>query len=80
MKLISFEVGSDRPFFLIAGPCVIESEALVIDVAGRLKEMTSRARYSIHFQGFVRQGQSFLAGELPRSRPGGRPEGSGESS
>jgi 2-dehydro-3-deoxyphosphooctonate aldolase (KDO 8-P synthase) len=41
MKLISFEVGSDRPFFLIAGPCVIESEALVIDVAGRLKEMTS---------------------------------------
>src|SRR5664279_2028117 len=37
----SFEVGPDRPFFLIAGPCVIESEGLVLDVAGRLKEMTS---------------------------------------
>jgi 2-dehydro-3-deoxyphosphooctonate aldolase (KDO 8-P synthase) len=41
MKLTSFEVGPDRPFFLIAGPCVIESEGLVIDVAGRLKEMTA---------------------------------------
>jgi len=40
MKLASFEVGPERPFFLIAGPCVIESEALVIDVAGRLKEIT----------------------------------------
>jgi 2-dehydro-3-deoxyphosphooctonate aldolase (KDO 8-P synthase) len=41
MKLVSFEVGADRPFFLIAGPCVIESEALVIEVAGRLREMTA---------------------------------------
>jgi 2-dehydro-3-deoxyphosphooctonate aldolase (KDO 8-P synthase) len=41
MKLTSFEVGQDRPFFLIAGPCVIESEALVIEVAGRLQEMTA---------------------------------------
>jgi len=40
MKLVSFEVGADRPFFLIAGPCVIESEALVLEVAGRLKETT----------------------------------------
>jgi 2-dehydro-3-deoxyphosphooctonate aldolase (KDO 8-P synthase) len=40
MKLASFEVGADRPFFLIAGPCVIESEALVIDVAGRLRDIT----------------------------------------
>ena len=40
MKLASVEVGPDRPFFLIAGPCVIESEALVLEVAGRLKEMT----------------------------------------
>ena len=39
MKLISFEVGPERPFFLIAGPCVIESEGLVLDVAGRLKEI-----------------------------------------
>jgi 2-dehydro-3-deoxyphosphooctonate aldolase (KDO 8-P synthase) len=42
MKLASFEVGPEQPFFLIAGPCVIESEALVIDVAGRLQEMTAR--------------------------------------
>jgi 2-dehydro-3-deoxyphosphooctonate aldolase (KDO 8-P synthase) len=41
MKLGAFEVGPDRPFFLIAGPCVIESEALVIDVAGRLRDMTA---------------------------------------
>ena len=40
MRLTSFEVGPDRPLFLIAGPCVIESEGLVLDVAGRLKEMT----------------------------------------
>jgi len=41
MKLCGFEVGIDRPFFLIAGPCVIESEQLQMDVAGRLKEMTT---------------------------------------
>jgi 2-dehydro-3-deoxyphosphooctonate aldolase (KDO 8-P synthase) len=41
MKLGSFEVGADRPLFLIAGPCVIESETLVIEVAGRLREMTA---------------------------------------
>jgi 2-dehydro-3-deoxyphosphooctonate aldolase (KDO 8-P synthase) len=41
MKLGAFEVGADRPFFLIAGPCVIESEALVIEVAGRLRDMTA---------------------------------------
>jgi 2-dehydro-3-deoxyphosphooctonate aldolase (KDO 8-P synthase) len=42
MKLADFEAGQQHPFFLIAGPCVIESEALVLDVAGRLKEMTDR--------------------------------------
>src|ERR1700733_7007720 len=42
MKLTSFEVGPERPFFLIAGPCVIESEGLVLDVAWRLKEITGR--------------------------------------
>jgi 2-dehydro-3-deoxyphosphooctonate aldolase (KDO 8-P synthase) len=42
MRLCGFEVGPDRPFFLIAGPCVIESEALVMDVAGRMKEITTR--------------------------------------
>ena len=41
MKLCGFEIGIDRPFFLIAGPCVIESEQLQMDVAGQLKEMTA---------------------------------------
>ena len=41
MQLCGFEVGLDRPFFLIAGPCVVESLQLQIDVAGRLKEITS---------------------------------------
>jgi 2-dehydro-3-deoxyphosphooctonate aldolase (KDO 8-P synthase) len=41
MQLCGFEVGLDKPFFLIAGPCVIESEQLQMDVAGRLKEITS---------------------------------------
>ena len=41
MKLCGFDIGIDKPFFLIAGPCVVESEQLQMDVAGRLKEMTS---------------------------------------
>src|SRR3982751_5236567 len=41
MQLCGFEAGLDRPFFLIAGPCVVESEQLQMDVAGQLKEMTS---------------------------------------
>jgi 2-dehydro-3-deoxyphosphooctonate aldolase (KDO 8-P synthase) len=41
MKLCGFEVGLTQPFFLIAGPCVIESEQLQMDVAGQLKDMTA---------------------------------------
>jgi len=41
MKLCGFETGLDRPFFLIAGPCVVESEQLQLDVAGQLKEITA---------------------------------------
>ncbi len=41
MKLCGFEAGLDHPFFLIAGPCVVESESLQMDVAGQLKEMTA---------------------------------------
>ena len=41
MKLCGFDAGLDRPFFLIAGPCVVESEQLQMDVAGQLKEMTA---------------------------------------
>jgi 2-dehydro-3-deoxyphosphooctonate aldolase (KDO 8-P synthase) len=42
MKLAGQEVGIDRPFFLIAGPCVIESPTLTQEIAGRLKEVTTR--------------------------------------
>ena len=41
MNLCGFEVGLDQPLFLISGPCVVESEQLQVDVAGRLKEITS---------------------------------------
>ena len=41
MNVCGFEVGLDKPFFLIAGPCVVESEGLQMEVAGRLKEITT---------------------------------------
>lgn len=41
MKLCGFDVGIDKPFFLIAGPCVIESEQFALDTAGQLKEITT---------------------------------------
>jgi len=41
MKLCGFEAGLDRPFFLIAGPCVVESRDLVMETAAALKEMTA---------------------------------------
>jgi len=42
VQLCNFEVGPDLPFFLIAGPCVIESEQLAIDTAGTLKQICAR--------------------------------------
>ncbi len=42
MRLLNFTVGPDKPFFLIAGPCVVESEGLILDTAGKLKELTTR--------------------------------------
>ncbi len=42
MELCSFQVGIDQPLFLIAGPCVVESEAMALDTASVLKEMTAR--------------------------------------
>src|SRR5687768_8466886 len=41
MKLCGFDAGLDRPFFLIAGPCVVESRQLAFDTAGELKEITA---------------------------------------
>jgi 2-dehydro-3-deoxyphosphooctonate aldolase (KDO 8-P synthase) len=42
VKLCGFEAGLDQPFFLIAGPCVIESEQLALDTASQLKDITTR--------------------------------------
>ncbi|MEZ5604759.1 MAG: 3-deoxy-8-phosphooctulonate synthase [Burkholderiaceae bacterium] len=41
MRLCGFEAGLDRPFFLIAGPCAIESRELALETAGQLKELTA---------------------------------------
>lgn len=50
MKLGAHEVGLQQPFFLIAGPCVIESPGLTEDIAGRLKEITGRLRIPFVFK------------------------------
>ncbi|QEO26719.1 3-deoxy-8-phosphooctulonate synthase [Xanthomonas translucens] len=50
MKLCGFEVGLDQPLFLIAGPCVIESMQLQLDVAGKLKEITGRLGINFIFK------------------------------
>jgi len=50
MKLCGFEIGLDRPIFLIAGPCVVESEQLQIDVAGQLKETCAALRIPFIFK------------------------------
>ncbi len=44
MKLCNFEIGNNKPFFLIAGPCVIESESLALETAGYLKEITGKLK------------------------------------
>jgi len=50
MKLCGFDVGLDQPLFLIAGPCVIESMQLQLDVAGKLKEITDRLGINFIFK------------------------------
>ncbi len=50
MNLCGFEVGLDKPLFLIAGPCVIESEQLQLDVAGQLKEITGKLGINFIFK------------------------------
>lgn len=44
MKLLNFEIGIDKPLFLMAGPCVIESEQLAMDTAGQLKNITDNLK------------------------------------
>ena len=50
MKLTGFEVGADQPFFLIAGPCVVEGETLTQEIAGKLVEITGRLGIPLIFK------------------------------
>lgn len=50
MRLCGFEVGLEQPLFLIAGPCVVESEQLQVDVAGRLKEICAALKVPFVFK------------------------------
>ena len=50
MKLCGFEIGLNQPLFLIAGPCVVESEQLQVDTAGKLKEITGRLGVNFIFK------------------------------
>ncbi len=59
MKLCGFEAGLDQPLFVIAGPCVIESMQLQLDVAGKLKEITGRLGINFIFKsGFDKANRS----------------------
>ena len=50
MRVCHFEVGIEQPFFLIAGPCVIESEQFTLDTAGELKELTDRLQINFIYK------------------------------
>jgi 2-dehydro-3-deoxyphosphooctonate aldolase (KDO 8-P synthase) len=50
MKLCGFDVGLDRPLFLIAGPCVIESQQMALDTAGKLKEICSELKINFIYK------------------------------
>lgn len=50
MKLLNFEVGIDEPLFIMAGPCVVESEQLAMDTAGQLKEITAKLNMSFIYK------------------------------
>ena len=50
MKLCGFQIGLDQPFFLIAGPCVIESEQMALDTAGQLKEICNELQINFIYK------------------------------
>ena len=63
MNICGFEVGLERPLFLIAGPCVIESEQMSIDTAGLLKEITAELGIPFIFKSsFDKANRSSLSG------------------
>jgi len=50
MKLLDFQVGFDQPLFLIAGPCVVESEGLTLEIAAKLQEISQRLSIPLIFK------------------------------
>ena len=60
MRLCGFEVGLDRPLFLIAGPDTLESEQLCLDVAGKLREHTKKLGMPYIFKGSFDKADSEL--------------------
>ena len=71
MRLCGFEVGLDRPLFLIAGPDTLESEQLCLDVAGKLKEHTAKLGMPYIFKGSFDKANRSSGKELPRTGDGG---------
>ena len=71
MRLCGFEVGLDRPLFLIAGPDTLESEQLCLDVAGKLKEHTAKLGMPYIFKGSFDKANRSSGKELPRTGNGG---------
>ncbi len=68
MKLVNFTVGPDQPLFLIAGPCVVESEGLILDTAGKLKELTARLGIPFIFKSSFDKANRSSQNELSRAR------------
>ena len=71
MKLCDFEVGLDQPLFLMAGPCVIESEQLALDTAGELQQICKTLTYLLSLnllsiRPTVPVARAFAAWELKR--------------
>lgn len=63
MQLCNFEIGNNKPFFLIAGPCVIENEKIAMETAIRLKEITSRLKINfIYKTSFEKANRSSIHG------------------
>lgn len=63
MKLCNFEIGLGQPFFLIAGPCVIENEKITVETAAKLKEITERLGINFVFKtSFAKDNRTSVAG------------------
>jgi 2-dehydro-3-deoxyphosphooctonate aldolase (KDO 8-P synthase) len=63
MKLYNFEIGFDQPLFLIAGPCIIESEKITLDTAVKLKEITQKLGINFVFKAsFEKANRSSVSG------------------